>query len=80
MLSYRVLIVDDQLLQREYLRSLFLQAGVAHVETAENGCHALRLLEQQRYDLVLSDLLMPELDGVQLIQRLSAYEAPPCWR
>ena len=59
MLSYRVLIVDDQLLQREYLKNLFLQAGIAHVETAENGCHALRLLEQQPYDLVLSDLLMP---------------------
>ncbi|MFY3308059.1 EAL domain-containing response regulator [Achromobacter ruhlandii] len=77
MLSYRVLIVDDQLLQREYLKNLFLQAGIAHVETAENGCHALRLLEQQPYDLVLSDLLMPELDGVQLIQRLSTYETPP---
>ena len=47
------------------------------MDTAENGCHALSLLEQQRYDLVLSDLLMPELDGVQLIQRLSTYEAPP---
>lgn len=77
MLSYRVLIVDDQLLQREYLKNLFIQAGIAHVETAENGCHALRLLEQQPYDLVLSDLLMPELDGVQLIQRLSTYEKPP---
>ena len=77
MLSYRVLIVDDQLLQREYLKSLFIQAGIAQVDTAENGCHALSLLEQQRYDLVLSDLLMPELDGVQLIQRLSTYEAPP---
>ena len=29
MLSYRVLIVDDQLLQREYLKSLFIQAGIA---------------------------------------------------
>ncbi|MEE9889480.1 MAG: EAL domain-containing protein [Stenotrophomonas geniculata] len=74
MLPYRVLIVDDHLLQREYLKRLFLQAGLVHVECAEDGHHALHLLERQQYDLVLSDLNMPKLDGVQLIQRLSDYK------
>jgi EAL domain-containing protein (putative c-di-GMP-specific phosphodiesterase class I)/DNA-binding NarL/FixJ family response regulator len=73
----RVLIIDDQLLQREYLRSLFLQAGVSTVDTAEGGVQALEMLDQAAYGLILTDLLMPDLDGVQFIQQLSRRATPP---
>ncbi|BEG74848.1 EAL domain-containing response regulator [Achromobacter xylosoxidans] len=77
MYPYRVLIVDDQLLQREYLKSLFHREGLSRVDTAENGAQALQFLDRGEYDLVLSDLLMPELDGVQFIQKLAQRPTTP---
>ncbi|MNO61715.1 Oxygen sensor protein DosP [compost metagenome] len=77
MLPYRILIVEDQAFQREYLLSLFRDLGVRSLETAENGEEALRCLRERDFDLVLSDLMMPGLDGVQLIQRMSELREPP---
>lgn len=73
----RILIVEDQPFQREYLLNLFREQGVEHLRAAEDGAEALRWLEQERFDLVVSDLMMPGLDGVQLIQKLAALEQPP---
>jgi EAL domain-containing protein (putative c-di-GMP-specific phosphodiesterase class I)/AmiR/NasT family two-component response regulator len=73
----RILIVEDQPFQREYLLNLFREQGVVHLCAAEDGAEALRWLEQERFDLVVSDLMMPGLDGVQLIQRLAALSRPP---
>ncbi|WP_275627492.1 EAL domain-containing response regulator [Pseudomonas sp. 273] len=76
-LPYRVLIVEDQPFQREYLLELFREQGVVHLEAAADGAEAIERLDRQRFDLVLSDLLMPGMDGVQLIQHLSARECRP---
>ncbi|MGC4012213.1 MAG: EAL domain-containing response regulator [Pseudomonas sp.] len=73
----RILIVEDQPFQREYLINLFREQGVEHLRAAEDGAEALRWLEQERFDLVVSDLMMPGLDGVQLIQKLAVLEQPP---
>lgn len=71
MQSYRVLVVDDQPFQREYLMNLFRERGVEHLAGASDGAAALRCLQQEEFDLVLSDLMMPGMDGVQMIQQLS---------
>ncbi|SDI44493.1 EAL domain-containing response regulator [Pseudomonas panipatensis] len=76
-LPYRVLIVEDHPFQREYLLQLFRGQGVEHIETAEDGAEAILCLERQPFDLVVSDLLMPGMDGVQLIQRLGALAHRP---
>lgn len=76
-LPYRVLVVEDQAFQREYLLELLREQGVAHLEAAADGAEAVERLERQHFDLVLSDLLMPGMDGVQLIQHLSALEYRP---
>ena len=73
----RILIVEDQPFQREYLLNLFREQGVVELRAAEEGAEALRWLEQERFDLVVSDLMMPGLDGVQLIQRLATLSQPP---
>lgn len=73
----RILIVEDQPFQREYLLNLFREQGVEDLRAAEDGVDALRWLELERFDLVLSDLMMPGLDGVQLIQRLATLRHPP---
>ncbi|WP_258047619.1 response regulator [Pseudomonas aeruginosa] len=75
---YKVLIVDDHPFQLAYLRELFGRAGVSDLHVASNGKEALWMLERESFSLVLSDLMMPGLDGVQLIQRLAEWgNCPP---
>lgn len=77
MLSYRVLIVEDQAFQREYLKSLFKGFGVHGVVAVEDGESALKVMRERDFDLILSDLMMPGLDGVQFIQALSEFKEIP---
>jgi PAS domain S-box-containing protein len=65
----RVLVVDDDPKFRGSLRE-FLQAEHAHVEEAGNGEQALRALAQHPPDLLVLDLLMPGMDGFELLRRL----------
>lgn len=70
----RILIVDDEEISRFSLKShLEFQGHVVHC--ADNGHDALALLDRQIVDLVVSDLIMPEMDGIQLM--LSAREINP---
>ena len=64
----RVLVVDDELGPRESLRML-LKPGY-DIETAENGHAALETLERFRPDLVIMDIKMPEMDGLELLRRV----------
>ena len=77
MCAMSVLIVEDHHFQREYLKSLFKAEGVHRIEIAADGHEALQWLDKRDFDLVLSDLMMPELDGVQFIQQLSLSKRPP---
>lgn len=76
-MSYSVLIVEDHPFQHQYLLNLFHDLGNVRVETAQDGKEAFDWLQKQSFDLVLTDLLMPGMDGVQLIQRLSALPCKP---
>ena len=67
----RVLIVDDDDNLRELLVAVLSQTGRA-VDTASDGLEAVTLLGQNRYDVVLSDLHMPGLDGPALYEALRA--------
>ncbi len=67
----RILAVDDQLYFRVFLEDLLAQEGY-EVETAGSGEEALSRLESQRYDLLLTDLIMPGMDGAELVQRVKA--------
>lgn len=74
-----VLIVDDEPLARERLIRLLGQLdGYQVVEPcATNGEEALELIEKKRPDIVLLDIRMPGLDGLQVAARLCETEAPP---
>jgi CheY-like chemotaxis protein len=71
-----VLVVDDERSARKLLSDLLACEGVTVIE-AEDGREALGLLEHAHPDLVLLDLLMPEIDGFQFVQ---AVRAGPRWR
>jgi CheY-like chemotaxis protein len=64
-----ILIVDDEASIRSALASLLRRDGHT-VETATNGVLALEKLQSRRFDLILCDLRMPELDGPGLYQAL----------
>ncbi|WP_035692135.1 PP2C family protein-serine/threonine phosphatase [Azospirillum halopraeferens] len=73
----RVLVVDDNRINRHLLTALLERGGVGHLETAGDGNEALDLLDTFRPDLILLDLMMPHLDGFDMCRRLRAM---PAWQ
>ncbi len=65
----RILVIDDEANMRRVLE-IMLARGGHDVLTAENGLEALALLEKQGIDLIISDMRMPGMDGLALLQRL----------
>ena len=70
-----ILIVDDEKSTRDGLARALKRQYAVHL--AENGTQALRVLDQHDIDLVLSDLRMPGMDGLTLIQRILARSPQP---
>lgn len=60
-----VLVVDDEPDVRELIADVLAEHGY-EVEVAPDGAAALRLCDERRYDLILSDLRMPKMDGAAL--------------
>ena len=65
----RILAVDDQRYFRELVEGLLAEEGF-EAQTASSGEEALRLLDQSRFDVVLTDLVMPGMDGSELLHRI----------
>jgi CheY-like chemotaxis protein len=71
----RILVVDDEPDVRELVEVL-LAAPDRHIDGADGGRAALDRLAAHPYDLVVSDLRMPEVDGVQIYRAIQARPAP----
>lgn len=69
MAKLTVLVVDDEELILHVLLRFFRRRG-DRCDVAPGGAEALRLVEAQRYDLVISDIAMPEMNGLELIRRV----------
>jgi two-component system chemotaxis response regulator CheY len=72
-MSYDVLIVDDSSVIRSALHKMLSMSGLdlGAVHGAANGREALEVLEQSWVDIMLVDLNMPDMNGVELIDRLA---------
>ncbi len=68
-MNARLLIVDDEEEIRDMLSRHFRFQDI-HVQTARNGKEALETMEKDRVDVVISDIKMPEMDGIQLLREL----------
>lgn len=64
-----ILVVDDDLLVRMVAEEALTRAGY-NVALAENGRAAIKALEQTRFDLVVTDVLMPDTDGLELTREV----------
>lgn len=69
--SVLILLVEDERALRKVME-LVLQGEGYDVMTANNGREALALLAQSRPDLIISDFVMPEMDGGELVRRVRA--------
>ena len=72
----RVLIVDDSNIDRRLVRGILQRAGYDTVE-ATDGAEALRLYLDAPFDIVVTDLEMPDVHGFELISILSEFADPP---
>lgn len=78
MANQRLLIVDDEPLARQRLRDLVGDIGSYEVTgEAANGVEAMRLLQEAVVDIVLVDIRMPLMDGIELAQHLRGLPQPP---
>jgi heterodisulfide reductase subunit A len=66
--NFRVLVVDDELIVRDSIKEWLVEAGFGP-DMAESGPEALKKLETQEFDLMLLDIKMPEMDGVEVLRR-----------
>src|SRR5829696_8763475 len=68
----RILVVDDNEDNRYTLTRRLHREGWADVATAENGREALYKIAQQRFDLVLLDIMMPDVNGYEVLKQLKS--------
>ena len=61
----RILLAEDEQAMREYLARALEKSGY-EVVAVDRGTAAVPLLEQQQFDLLLTDIVIPELDGFEL--------------
>jgi len=71
-----VLVVDDNAKVLRFVE-IDLKIRGFGVITTTSGAEALRLIESARPDIVLLDIIMPEMDGLEVLRRLQGLKAPP---
>jgi len=70
--EFRILVVEDSRIQRDYVCSQLQSLGFQHVLEADDGIQALKLLEQtEPVDFLITDLDMPGMDGIELIHHVA---------
>lgn len=67
----RILVIDDDLAMRSLISQVLARSGY-EVETAEEGSEGLQLLSRSRFDLVISDIIMPGMEGIETIREIRA--------
>ena len=74
-MSLRVLVVEDSSAMRAFVRAALEGEAGAEVSEAESGFEALRLLPRERFDLVIVDINMPDINGLELVSFMRRSDA-----
>ena len=70
---YKLLVIEDEKNIRYSIHEILLFSGY-EVELAENGLVGLQILKAKKFDLILCDVMMPEMDGFELLETLKKEE------
>lgn len=74
-MTFKVLVVDDQLTMREVARLALQEMGVRQIIDAENGDDAFKKATTQPLDMIISDFNMPGMDGLALLRAVRGHPA-----
>ncbi len=74
-MTFKVLVVDDQLTMREVTRLALQEMGVRQIIDAENGDDAFKKATTQPLDMIISDFNMPGMDGLGLLRAVRGHPA-----
>ena len=69
-----ILVVDDAAFDRAIAKKVFRALGNWHAEYASSGEEALSRMQEQKFDLILTDLHMPEMDGLELLSEIKKHD------
>ncbi len=75
--AMQVLLVDDSQMARRLIARTLEKLGIQHISEAENGRAAIPLLQQQKFDLVVTDYNMPEMDGHEFLVYIRHHSNQP---
>jgi len=70
----KILIADDSAFMRKMLKDILTTAGHKDFIEAGNGKETLEQYEKEKPDLVLLDIIMPEVDGMEVLEKLSKFD------
>jgi len=68
----KILVVDDDMINRKLLNVLLKKSGKYNVIEAENGMEALNIIKNETIDMILLDIIMPVMDGIDLLKILKS--------
>lgn len=70
-----ILVVEDDRYQREIIKTILAKEGF-YVETADTGKKAIELLKDGTFDVILTDLRLPDIDGTEVLKEVKAFNRP----
>ncbi len=75
-MALKLMVVDDSsIIRRVIIRTLkMVMSNIEHIFEANNGIEALEILEDEDMDLILTDINMEDMGGIELIERLKAHD------
>ena len=74
-MAKRILVVDDAVFMRMKLKDILEKNGYEVVAEAQNGAEAVEKYKSEKPDLVTMDITMPEMDGVQALKAIKAFDS-----
>ncbi len=75
----KILVVDDMTSMRHVMLNLLRSIGYLELEEATNGWQAFQMMQRSRYDLLITDLNMPKMDGRELLKEIrQTTNSKPC--
>lgn len=71
---YTVLVVDDAMFMRMVIKKLLISLGITTIQEASNGLEAIQKYKQVMPDLVIMDITMPEMDGIEAVKQIISFD------